>query len=441
MLALALAACAGCNRSTGATGGSSLSASDAPAVVAVATPKRLDLNWSVEQPGTVQAFETTPLVAKLPGYVKTIPKDLGDPVEADEVLATIDIPELEQEAAQKVAAVGQAEAEVEQARKGIDVAAAHETAAGAMVTEAKAAIARAEADFARWESEVRRVETLVSQKVIDTQTLDETRKQSKSAAATKAEVAARVASAEAALREATARRGRADADLKAAQAHVRLAEADARRMTALLHYREIRSPFKGVITGRYVHTGHFLQPSSGTRSEPLFTVARLDVVRVFVDVPEVAADQVKAGSKAVVRFPALGNREVAGAVTRTARVVNPDTRALRAEIDLQNADGSLTPGTYAMARIAATTKDAYVVPAACVLFADETAYCYAIEGGKAVKLRVRVGRTDPVGYQLLEKRLATVYAGDWQPLTGTEKFAVGNLGALADGQTVTPKEE
>src|SRR5215212_781342 len=82
--------------------------SDAPVAVTVAVPKRKTIAWSVEQPGTVQAFETTPLVAKLAGYVKTITKDLGDPVEAGEVLATLDIPELEREADQKKAAVAEA---------------------------------------------------------------------------------------------------------------------------------------------------------------------------------------------------------------------------------------------------------------------------------------------------------------------------------------------
>lgn len=437
---LGLAAAAGCDRigSRQAPAPAPVAAADAPVAVTVAVPKRKTIAWSVEQPGTVQAFETTPLVAKLAGYVKTITKDLGDPVEAGEVLATLDIPELEREADQKKAAVGEAAAAVEQARKGVDVAAAGVTAAEAMAAEAKAGLARVQADYDRWGSELKRIEGLVGGKVIDRQTLDETRNQFRSAAAAKEEVNAKVQSAAATVREAQAKTGRAEADQKAAEARVALADADARRVAALLAYREIRAPYKGVVTGRFVHTGHFLQPAGG-RPEPLFVVARLDTVRVFVDVPEAAAPSVAPGAKAIVRLPAEG-KEVAGAVTRTAGVLNPDTRTLRTEIDLPNPGGALRPGQYAVVRVSGATKDAVVVPAAAVLFADETAYCYAVENGKAVKLRVQVGRSDPDGYEVLAKRRANVTSGDWQPVTGGEQVVVGNLGALTDGQAVTVKE-
>ena len=412
---------------------------DAPVVVTVATPKRTTLKWAVELPGGVQPFEVTPLVAKLPGYVKSLNKDLGDPVAAGEVLAEIDIPELEREADQKAAAVLQATAEVEQSRQGVLVAGEQVNAAAAGVAEAKAGFARVEADYARWQSELKRTEGLVGQRVLDQQSLDEVRKQFQSAAAGRQELAARVASAEAAGREATAKKGRAAADQTAAEARLKVSEADRERVKALLGYRRVRAPFAGFVTARHVHTGHFLMPT-GTRPEPLFTVARLDPVRVFVDVPESAAPQANPGTPCTVRVPALGGKEFTGTVTRTARVLAMDTRTLRTEIDLPNPTGELRPGLYAVARIQATTPDALLVPPAAVLFADETAYCFAVVEGKAVKLRVQVGRTDPAGVQLLAKRRASVNAGDWTPVAGDERVVVGNLGALADGQAVSVKE-
>jgi RND family efflux transporter MFP subunit len=438
LLPVMVAVTVGCQKPATPPAAAGSPAPDAPVAVTVATPKRVTLNWAVEQPGSIQPFETTPLVAKLPGYVKSLRKDLGDPVAAGEVLAEIDIPELEREADQKAAAVLQAAAEVEQARQGVLVAEEQVHAAAAGVAEAKAGFARVEADYARWESELKRTEGLVRQRVIDQQSLDEVRKQFQSAAAGRQELAAKVASAEAARREATARKGRSAADLAAAEARAKVAEADKERVAALLGYRQVRAPFAGFVTGRYVHTGHFLQPG-GARPEPLFTVARLDPVRVFVEVPESAAPQANPGTPATVRVPALGGKEFAGSVTRTARVLASDTRTLRTEIDLPNPSGELRPGLYAVARIKATTPDALLVPPAAVLFADETAYCFAVEGGKAVKLRVQVGRTDPAGVQLLAKRRASVNAGDWTPVAGDEKVVVGNLGALADGQAVEAK--
>jgi HlyD family secretion protein len=423
----------GCSTSTSSKTATT-SKSETPVIVK-AVPKLTNLTWDVEQPGSVQAFETTPLVAKLPGFVKTISKDLGDRVKAGEILAVIDIPELEREADAKNAAVAVAEAEIAQAKSSVTVAAEGIVSAEAMVALAKAGLSRAQADFTRWESEFQRMEKLVSQKVVDVQTLDETRSQFRSATSGRDEATAKVNSASAMVREMAAKKLRAEADAMAMQAKFLAAQAEAKRTVALLEYRQIRAPFDGVVTGRYVHTGHFLQPGAN-RAEMLFTVARLDTVRVFVDVPESVAPQALAGAKVIVRFPALGGREVAATITRTAGVLNPDSRTLRTEIDLPNPNGEFRPGSYATVRLKANVVAAVVVPPAAVLFADETAYVYAILDGKAQKMRVQVGRNDASGVQLLGWKRATINAGEWVPVKDTDTVIVGNLGAITDGQAV-----
>jgi RND family efflux transporter MFP subunit len=422
-------------------------APDAPVSVTVVTPKRQTLTWAVVQPGSVQAFETTPVVAKLPGYVSKVHVDLGDPVngpkldaggkvlEPGTLLAEVSIPELEQEARQKAALVEQAKAEAVQAARTADVAAEQVLSAEALLAEARAAVSRVTADTDRWSSELKRIEGLVGGRVVDSQTLDETRKQYRVAVATKEEVDARIVSAQAMVREAKAKTGRAAADVAAAAAKEKVAAAEAERTKALLGYTRITAPFKGVVTMRAVHTGHFLQ-SSGTRPEALFVIARLDTVRVCVEVPESAAAQAKAGTKAVVKFPALADREVPATITRTAGVLTPDSRTLRAEIELPNPDGAFKPGLYATVRIEASAVDALTVPAGGVLFADETAYCFVIQDGKATKLQVRTGRADGGVVELLGKKKAGSSGGDWVPFDGGEQVAVGNLGALADGQAV-----
>jgi hypothetical protein len=171
----------------------------------------------------------------------------------------------------------------------------------------------------------------------------------------------------------------------------------------------------------------------------LFTVASLETVRVFVDVPEVSAAKAGPGVKATVRIPALANREFAVTVTRTAGVVQPDTRTLRVEIDIDNKDRSLSPGMYAFVQIQAAA-EATVLPVASVLPADETHYVYLVEGGKVVKYRVQVGRTEGANVQVLGRRRATATGGTWEPFAGTEKVVVGNLGALTDGAAVEVKE-
>ncbi|MBN9121753.1 MAG: hypothetical protein J0I06_21875, partial [Planctomycetes bacterium] len=117
-------------------------------------------------------------------------------------------------------------------------------------------------------------------------------------------------------------------------------------------------------------------------------------------------------------------------------VVGPATRTLRVEVGLANADRALRPGQYATVRIAAEANDAIVLPAACVLAADEAHYVYAVENDRAVKYRVRLGRTDPGTVQVLGRRRATATAGPWVAFDGSERVVTGNLGALSDGTDV-----
>ncbi|MBY0514418.1 MAG: efflux RND transporter periplasmic adaptor subunit, partial [Gemmataceae bacterium] len=240
--------------------------------------------------------------------------------------------------------------------------------------------------------------------------------------------------------EAEAAQFSADAAIESARAGVAAAEASIATARAAvdsarldLSYTRITAPFDGVVTSRAVHPGHFVQPGV-----VLFTVARVDRLRVTVDVAEAAAARAAPGAAAVVRVPALNNREFTEGltVTRTSGVIQPDTRTLRTEIEIDNADGALKPGMYAFVTIKAAAAEATVLPAACVMTADETQYVYLVEEGKAVKYRVRVGRTDAGLTQVHDRRKATATAGNWVPFGGTEAVVVGNLGALADGAAV-----
>jgi RND family efflux transporter MFP subunit len=304
-----------------------------------------------------------------------------------------------------------------------------------MVKEATAGVTKAEADVARWKAELAQVDDLVARRVVDAQNREVTAKQFKAAEAGKAEADARVLTATATVAERKAKRLRADADVLAAAARVGVTEAEVGRLKELVAYTEVKAPFDGVVTARNVHPGRLLQAGS-----ELFTVARLDVVRVFVDVPEVSAGSLTTGAKATVRIPALANREFAADVTRSTGVIQPDTRALRVEIDLENKDRALRPGMYAFVQIKAESAEATMLPAACVLPADETHYIFAVEGEKAVKYRVQLGRTEGTSVQVFARRKAIATTGTWEPLTGTERIVVGNLGALTDGLAVQVKE-
>jgi membrane fusion protein (multidrug efflux system) len=118
-------------------------------------------------------------------------------------------------------------------------------------------------------------------------------------------------------------------------------------------------------------------------------------------------------------------------------VLNGESRTLKIEIDLPNTKSELRPGAYATVRVAAKVAEALTVPTSAILYADETAYCFLVENGKAIKTRVQVGQTLGGVVEVLNRRRAGVTTDNWTPFTGQESVVQGKLGELLDGQPVT----
>jgi HlyD family secretion protein len=425
---------------------------DAPGVALKSVkPERKTVQRIIDQPAHIDAFEETPLVARIAGYVQKMHVDIGDRVkgprydesgkqiESGQLLAELWVPEMDEELRQKQATVAQYEAMVEQAHASVDAATAHIATAKAAVKEAEAGRLRAQASFERWESQYRTMENLVLKKVIDEQSREEVRNQYKAADAGRAEVEAKVQSMQAMAKESEAQRDRAIADLTAAKARVKVARADADRVAALVGFSKIRAPFDGVVVRRNINTGTFVQPDAAKNFPSLFVVARRDIVRVFAEIPETDAGYVRDEAPAEVRIQALGNRSFPAKVTRTSWSLDSRSRTLRTELDLSNTADELRPGMYAYIRITSVLKDRWVVPAGAVLADGEQFIGYRLVDGKAVRTPLRVGLKDGQVVELLEKQerpANPLQPAGWQAITGDEVFLQGNLSMLKDGQEV-----
>jgi len=305
------------------------------------------------QPARVEAFETTPLYAKISGYVQTVHKDIGDRItDVKQPLVTLFVPEMFDEEKQKIALETQAKAQVDQAKATVTMAKARLTTAKAQVEEANAGLDKAAGAYKRWKSKLDRLTKLAADGSVTQKLVDEARFEFDSAEAARKEAQAKIRSAKASEAEAVAAVEQAQADERTAAAKLKVAAANRGYTQTMLKYGVVRAPFPGVITERNVDTGHFVRPGDSEKSRPLFVVAKTDTVRVFVDVPEREAPFIARGNKAVVRIPALGKLgEVPSAVTRTSFALNPRNRTLRVEIDIPNPTGRLRPGMYATATI------------------------------------------------------------------------------------------
>ena len=258
------------------------------------------------QPGWIEAFEQTPLFVKLPAYVEKLYVDIGDRVEEGKPVADLWIPELQDEVRQKEAMVVYAKAGVQQAAAAVRAAEKAVDTAEARVGEARAGTIRATGLYERWKSEHARIVELEASRNVDRQLVDETQNELSAADAGRAEAEARVASAEATLVERKVGVEKAKADLALAQAGVSNAEADLARSNSLLNYTHVHTPYTGIVVQRNIDRGDFVQPATMATAKPLFVVARSDVVRIFVDVPEMDASRIEAvapGSSTSRPFP------------------------------------------------------------------------------------------------------------------------------------------
>ncbi len=384
----------GCHSSSSADpqqAASSTAAATSPVRVTAARPVRKTLRLESVQPGQIEAFEQTPLFAKLPAYVEKLYVDIGDRVEANQLLVDLFLPELKDELRQKEAAKVQAQAEIELAVAAIRAAEAAVATAQANISLMEAGTIRAEADVTRWQSQYTRIKQLVADGSLDRKLEDETRDALKAAEAARGEARAKVEAAKATFVQSQADLAKAKANEAAARARHGNAEADLSRVKALLQYTQIRAPYAGVVAERNVNRGDFVQPASTMTAKPLLTVARTDIVRIFVDVPEMDSPWVEAGRMGYVSVQALPGRIVEGKVTRTSWVLGAN-RTLHTELDLPNPKGLLRPGMYATAHILLQERpDVYVLPLSAIVRDGGLAFCWTVQDGRAVRTPITLG--------------------------------------------------
>ena len=145
------------------------------------------------------------------------------------------------------------------------------------------------------------------------------------------------------------------------------------------------------MTERNVNRGDFVQPATMMTAKPLFTVARTDIVRIFVAVPEMDSPWVEAGRPGYVNVQALPDRIFDGKVTRTSWVLGAN-RTLNTELDLPNPNGLLRPGMYATAHILLQERpNVYVLPSSATVRDGKRAFCWVARNGQAARIPITLG--------------------------------------------------
>jgi RND family efflux transporter MFP subunit len=335
-------------------------------------------------------FQEIDVYAKQAGYVHQLNVDYGSRVKTNQVLAVLEIPELELQVQQDDAAIRHAKDEV---------------------TRSEHELQRVEAQhkILHLQSERLRGVAQTKQGLIAQQELDDA--QGKDLAAESQVDAAK-------------------SSLEAAESELAVTQVKRQHDQVLFDYSKITAPFAGVITKRYANLGTLLQAgtNSSTQAMPLVRLSQDDLFRLVIPVPESYVRYIHVGDPVNVVVGSLG-RTFAGKVARFSVDVVADTRTMHTEVDVPNTGGTLVPGLYAEATLSLERKDdALAVPVQALNRAGEKTSVYVVRADNKIEER-------PVTLGIQTANDAEITSG----LSKDDVIVVSDRGGLKPGQVVRPK--
>jgi len=358
--------------------------STAPEVYVIRPEPASDADLSLA--ATTQAIQDAIIYARTSGYLRKRYVDIGDRVTTGQLLAVIDSPEIDQQ-------LRQAKADLRQSEKGLD-------------------LQRANLDLAR--------ATLGRYQAAD----------------------AEGAVAKQAVDQSVAAYRTAEAAVAAAEATVESNRANVQRLQDLTTFERVRAPFAGMVIQRNVDEGALItagSPTNNTAVAPtsvtggangLFEVAKIDTLRVFVNVPQAFAPNVTVGLPVQVTVRGQLMQPVTGTVARTASAFDPGTRTLLTEVDIPNESRRLLPGMFVYVTLKiAPSGTRWRVPATAVIFDGQGTRVAIVGAGNKLHFQpVVLGRDFGASID--------VQAG----LDGNETIVAQPTLSLQEGRVVTPIE-
>jgi RND family efflux transporter MFP subunit len=299
-----LAACA----RTEAGDEKSANAAQAPLVVPTTKAARADLVNNLTLTAEFEPFQQVDVMAKVSGYVRSIKVDIGDRVREGQLLATLEIPEMEDDITKASATVDQTDAEI--------------ATASDELKHAETAHELAHLSYSRIADVLKREPGLVPQQEVD-------------------EARSRDLIAEAQI-------STAKSSLRTAEQKARVARAEQGRVQTIHKYLTITAPFEGVVTKRYANIGSMIQAGTASQSQamPVIQLSQNNLLRLTLPVPESAVSRVHVGEVVEVRVPSIA-KTFPGRVARFSDRVQQSTRTMDTEVDVPNPALLLVPGMYA----------------------------------------------------------------------------------------------
>ena len=383
-------------------------------------------------PGSIHAYESAELFAKISGYLEKLYVDIGDHVKSGQLLAEIFSPEYLREVDRCKASIERADAQVGQMKAAIAAAEANKKAAETTIDRATAAVRREHAAYTFRDKQYRRFQQLVEAKSVDERLVDEKEDQRLAAGAAVDAAEAALAEAKAMVVSAEAKIEQAKADLVDAQAEVEVAKANMAKAEVFATYTKVTSPYDGVITTRGFHRGDFIRTAEQGVGIPLLTVERIDVVRLVVYVPDNDVPFTDPGDETETNIDAIPQHKFTGKISRIAYSEDKKTKTMRTEVDLQNDHNLLRNGMYGKTKLMlqAGNPKAFTIPSSAMVGGSNAGkgILFVAHAGVAKKTSVTVSADNGVFAEITEG------------ISATDHVIIGNNNALVDGRAVEINE-
>jgi RND family efflux transporter MFP subunit len=367
-------------------------AQDQVVTVGVAKVERHPLQRQLTVSSELVPFQEIDIYAKESGYVKQLLVDYGSHVKQGQLMAVLEIPELEAQLDQDRATVKSMQDQI---------------------TNANNQLSRIEAQHKVLHLEYERLNNvsksrpgLVAQQEVD-------------------DVQGRDLAAEAQV-------DAAKSNLEASRSNAMAASAKVAHDEAIYAYCRITAPFNGVVTQRYANYGTLMQAgtNSSTQALPLVKLSQENLYRLVIPVPESYVSYIKIGDPVAVQVPSL-HKSFPGKVARFSSEVGDSTRTMHTEVDVENPTGELIPGLYANATLTLNRAGrALTVPMQAVDQSGERATVDIVNAANRIQ-----SRDVTLGIEGESENEAEVLSG----LEEGDRVVVSDRSGLKPGELVRPQ--
>jgi multidrug efflux pump subunit AcrA (membrane-fusion protein) len=336
--------------------------------------------------GTVEAMESVTLTSRVMGQIERLAVQEGDLVKAGQLIARIDVRDIQAQRNQATAAISQAQSAVSVAQSAYLTAHAQKNQAEARVQESQAQLTEAQAELADAKLHQKRIEMLRTEGVVSQSQLDEANTRVATIEARIGQIKAGITQAIATVNQAQAQVRQARAQIEQSQAGVAQAQANVEQTLANLDYGTVTAPFTGVVTHKYAEVG--TMAGSG---QPLVVLENIDRLRFSVPVPESLIGRLKQGQPVQVRLDAL-NRSVSGRVSQIIPAADPTSRNFTVKIALVS-NPDIIPGLFGRLPLTTSDRQALMIPVHAIVKRMGITGTYKVVDGKAQFQTLTTGAT------------------------------------------------